>query len=327
LPGLDARLTTPAQVAELVDALASGASIRKDVEVRVLSWAPNHPNIAAHLFSKPLIFMRFCDPMVNIAEPFIPHFHTLKWGTKVGYHAKPSEIVPHLALSEFQILKAKQRDKAYKLYDSLGLFLMITPNGSKLWRQKYKYMGQERLLAHGSYPAVTLAKARSKRDEIRVQLADGVDPASQRKLDKITAEIQARTTFKLIAEEYIADSVERGLAPATLKKKRWFLLDLASPLHNRPISEITPAELLYLLKSIEKSGRRETAKKMRGAISAVFRLAVITMRAENGPTFALKDALIPPRVVSRAAITDEKNSGRSCVTLKVSPAGASPLRQ
>jgi Phage integrase central domain/Arm DNA-binding domain len=155
--------------------------------------------------------------------------------------------------------------------------LLVKPNGSKLWRQKYRHLGKERLLAHGSYPEVTLANARRKRDEARTQLVDGTDPAVQRKLDKITAEIQARTTFKLIAEEYIADSVERGLAPATLKKKRWFLLDLASPLHNRPISEITPAELLYLLKSIEKSGRRETAKKMRGAISAVFRLAVITM--------------------------------------------------
>ena len=94
-----------------------------------------------------------------------------------------------------------------------------------------------------------------------------------------------------------------------MKKKRWFLLDLASPLHNRPINEITSAELLYLLKSIEKSGRRETAKKMRGAISAVFRLAVVTLRAESDPTFALKDALIPPKVVSRAAITDEKKFG------------------
>ena len=102
---------------------------------------------------------------------------------------------------------------------------------------------------------------------------------------------------------------ERGLAPATMKKKRWLLLDLASPLHTRPINEITSAELLYLLKSIEKSGRRETAKKMRGAISAVFRLAVVTLRAETDPTYAIKDALIPPKVTSRAAITDEKKFG------------------
>jgi integrase len=214
-----------------------------------------------------------------------------------------------MPLSEFKISKAKGKDKPYKLSDGGGLFLLVKPSGSKLWQQKFRYLGKERLLSHGQYPDVTLAQARRKREEARTLLADGRDPGVQKKLDRINAETQARTTFKLVAEEYISNSIERGLAPTTMKKKRWFLLDLASPLHNRPISEITPAELLYLLKSIEKSGRRETAKKMRGAISAVFRLAVVTMRAENDPTFALKDALIPPRVVSRAAITDEKQFG------------------
>jgi len=170
-------------------------------------------------------------------------------------------------------------------------------------------MGKERLITHGSYPAVSLAKARRRRDEVREQLEDGVDPATQRKLDKINAETQARTTFKLVAEEYLENSKERGLAPSTMKKKRWFLLDLASPLHKRPINEITSAELLYLLKSIEKSGRRETAKKMRGAISAVFRLAIVTLRAETDPTLPLRDALLPPKPVGRAAITDEKKFG------------------
>ena len=214
-----------------------------------------------------------------------------------------------MALSEFKIRRAKSRERSYKLSDGGGLFLLVKPNGSKLWQQKFRHLGKERLLSHGLYPDVSLAQARRKREEARALLAEGRDPAVQKKLDRITAETQARTTFKLIAEEYIANMEERGLAPATMKKKRWFLLDLASPLYNRPINEITPAELLYLLKSIEKSGRRETAKKMRGAISAVFRLAVVTMRAENDPTFALKDALIPPRVVSRAAITDEKKFG------------------
>jgi len=171
-------------------------------------------------------------------------------------------------------------------------------------------MGKERLLSHGQYPDISLAQARAKLNEARSILADGQDPAIEKKLAQINAETQARTTFKLIAEEYIVNMDERGLAPATMKKKRWLLLDLASPLHTRPISEITSAELLYLLKSIEKSGRRETAKKMRGAISAVFRLAVVTLRAETDPTYAIKDALIPPKVTSRAAITNEKKFGQ-----------------
>jgi integrase len=214
-----------------------------------------------------------------------------------------------MALTALGIKKARPHETAYKMSDGGGLFLLIKPNGSKLWQQKYRFLGKERLLSHGQYPDVSLAQARQKRDDARALLAEGGDPAVQKKLDQIAAETQARTTFKLVAEEYIEGAEERDLAPATMKKKRWFLLDLAAPLHNRPINEITAAEVLYLLKSIEKSGRRETAKKMRSALSAVFRLAVVTQRAEHDPTGPLKDALLPPKVVGRAAITDEQQFG------------------
>ncbi len=215
-----------------------------------------------------------------------------------------------MALSDFKISKAKPRDRAYKLYDSFGLFLQVNPGGSKLWRQKYTFFGKEKLLSHGPYPRVTLAQARQKRDEVRELLLEGIDPSTKRKLDKINAETMARTTFKLIAEEYIENMDERGRAPATMAKKDWILMDLAKPLHNRPINEITSAEVLYLLKAIEKSGRRETAKKMRSELSAVFRLAIVTLRCENDPTVAVKDALLPPKIKPRAAIIDEEVFGQ-----------------
>ena len=79
-------------------------------------------------------------------------------------------------------------------------------------------------------------------------------------------------------------------------KNRWYLLNLAAPLANLPITEITPAEILALLKKIEKSGRRETAKKVRGAIGSVFRLAITTLRATNDPTYPLRGALLKPIV-------------------------------
>ena len=215
-----------------------------------------------------------------------------------------------MALSDFKISKAKPRDRAYKLYDSFGLFLQVNPGGSKLWRQKYTFFGKEKLLSHGPYPRVTLAKAREKREEVRALLLDGIDPSTKRKLDRINAETMVRTTFKLIAEEYIENMDERGRAPATMAKKDWILMDLAKPLHSRPISEITSAEILYLLKAIEKSGRRETAKKMRSELSAVFRLAIVTLRCEDDPTIAVKDALLPPKVKHRAAIIDEEVFGQ-----------------
>lgn len=214
-----------------------------------------------------------------------------------------------MALTDLKVRKAKAEAKPYKIYDSLGLFLLVKPNGSKLWRQKYKSQGKERLLTHGSYPDVSLREAREKRDAVRAQMADGVDPAVQRKLDQIEAETMARTTFLLIAEEFLEQSRERELAEATMRKKEWQVHTLAEPLHRRPISEISSAEILHLVKKIERSGRRETAKKLLGTLSAVFRLAVVTLRAETDPTYAVKGSLLPPKHVSRAAITDEKEFG------------------
>lgn len=156
-------------------------------------------------------------------------------------------------------------------------------------------MDKERLLSHGQYPIVSLAKARKKRDEAKRQTVERTDPTVQKRLDELEAQTASRMTFKLVAEECIESLVERILAPATLRKNRWYLLDLAGPIHNRPVNEITSAELLYLLKSIERSGRRETAKKLRGAMSAVFRSTVVTLRAENEPTFVLRGALARPR--------------------------------
>jgi hypothetical protein len=175
-----------------------------------------------------------------------------------------------MALSDVKIRKAEIRDKPYKLSDGGGLFVLVKPNGSKIWQQKYRHFGKERLLSHGLYPDVTLAQARKKRDEARAQMANGDDPAVQKRLNQIEAETQSRRTFRLVAEEYLQMARDRELAETTLRKKIWHVETLAAPLHNRPINEITSAEILHLLKKVEASGRRETAKKLRGTLSGIF---------------------------------------------------------
>lgn len=215
-----------------------------------------------------------------------------------------------MPLTDLQIRKAKQRDKTYRLTDGWGLHLAVKPTGSKLWQFRYRFMGREKLLSLGRYPIVSLAGARKKRDEAKRLLDDGIDPSVQKKLDSIDAHVKARMTFKEVADEYYETLVDRGLADATLRKKRWHIEDLAKPLHRRPIDQVTAAELLHLLKPIERSGRRETAKKLRATISAIFRLAMVTMRAPADPSAALKDALLPPKVKGRAAITNETEFGQ-----------------
>lgn len=212
-------------------------------------------------------------------------------------------------LTQFAIQKAQPQAKPYKLMDSNGLFLLVQPNGKKLWRFRYHFVQRENMLALGAYPEVLLAQARKKRDQARSLLADGVDPAAKRRDDKVAAAYAARNTFGAVAAEYLDQLKENKRAITTLEKNTWLLNDLAKPLHKRPIKQVTAAEILALLKKIEKSGRRETARRLRGSIGSVFRLAIATLRADVDPTFALRGALLQPIVTHRPAITDETEFG------------------
>jgi integrase len=214
-----------------------------------------------------------------------------------------------MALSDFALKSAKPREKPYRLSDGDGLYLLVQPGGSKLWQLRYRFLEKENVLSFGKYPHLGLADARRKRDDAKQLLAAGTNPAAKKKLDRIAAVTEARTTFGLIAEEYIERMEDNDAAERTLAKTRWLLQDLGRPLAKRPIKEITPAEILELLKRIEKSGRRETARRLRGVIGSVFRYAIVTLRAESNPTTALQGALLPPRVAGRAAIVDEKAFG------------------
>jgi integrase len=167
----------------------------------------------------------------------------------------------------------------------------------------------------GSYPEISLASARAKRDDARRLIAEGVNPSEHKKVEKLVAEIAANDTFGAIAEEYLKRLEDGGAAEATLSKNRWLLMELASPLHKRPAAKVTPAEILVILQKYEKAGLRETAKRLRGVIGAVFRLAVATLRAETDPTYALRGAIAAPIVSHRAAITDEKELGALMVAI------------
>lgn len=215
-----------------------------------------------------------------------------------------------MSLTQFAIVHAVTKDnKPLMLSDGFGLHLLVQPNGSKLWRFRYRFGGRQNMLTFGAFPAVSLATARSKRDDARRLLADGTDPSVRRKLDKIAAATTAQNTFGAVAAEYLAHLEANGASESTMSKNRWMLQDLAAPLASRPIAEVVAAEILIVLKRIEKSGRRETARRLRGVIGSVFRHAVVTLRATTDPTFALRGALLRVNVTHRAAITDERQLG------------------
>jgi integrase len=214
-----------------------------------------------------------------------------------------------MPLTQFAIVNSAATDKPLMLSDGFGLHLLVQPNGSKLWRFRYRFGGRANMLTFGSFPTVSLATARSKREDARKLLAAGTDPSVKRKLDKITAATAAQNTFGAIATEYLAHMEANGASESTLSKNRWMLQDLAAQLSDRPIAEIVAAEILIVLKRIEKTGRRESARRLRGVIGSVFRHAIVTQRATTDPTFALRGALLRVNVTHRAAITDERRLG------------------
>jgi integrase len=213
------------------------------------------------------------------------------------------------ARSDIAFRNAKPREKPFKLSDGGGLFLLIQPNANKLWRLAYRFDGKQKLLALGTYPATSLADARTKRDDAKKLLAGGVDPSVQRKSDRRAAKLSRQNTFAAIAEELMEKFEKEGDARATLKKKRWLLGFAIAEFGDRPIAAINAPELLAALRKIEKRGRYETAGRLRSTTGAVFRYAIATGRAERDPTGDLRGALITPTVTHRATIVKPSSIG------------------
>ncbi|MDL2339957.1 MAG: tyrosine-type recombinase/integrase [Pseudomonadota bacterium] len=209
-----------------------------------------------------------------------------------------------MALTDTAIRLAKAEASDRKLADSKGLYLLVTASGSKLWRLKYRIDGKEKKLALGSYPEVGLKLARARRDAARQSAQAGSDPSVAKREARIAKRIAAANTFAGIAEEYIAKLEAEGKAAVTIAKTRWLLTKLSPTLGTRPIAEITPHELLAVLKKVERAGQRETARRLRSFSSRVFRYSVATARASVDPAQPLQGALVSPVAKHHAAITD-----------------------
>ncbi len=213
-----------------------------------------------------------------------------------------------MALTELQIRKVCPTDKVAQFTDERGLYLEVHPNGSKLWRYKYRYMGKQKRLALGRYPDVGLAEARKRRDDARRQLETGTDPLAERKHDKLVAVFKAANTFGDVAREYIDKQVRQGQADATTQKANW-LLEQLEPIAARPVADLKPLDVLAALKRIEAKGKYETARRCRSFAGRVFRYAVATGRGEADPTALLRSALVVPKTKHHAAILDPKQMG------------------
>ena len=195
-------------------------------------------------------------------------------------------------------------DGPYKLFDERGLFLLVTPGGGKWWRLRYKFDGKEKLLSLGVYPDVGLKDARTRRDDARKLLADGIDPGEHRKAVKATKVERAANSFEVVAREWYGKFSPNWAEHHGDRIIRRFERDIFPWIGGRPIAEIKAPELLAVVRRIESRGALETAHRALGNCGQVMRYAIATDRAERDIAADLRGALPPFKGENFAAVTD-----------------------
>ena len=184
-----------------------------------------------------------------------------------------------MALTDAQIRALRPTDTPYKKGVGGGLYIEVFPNGSKLWRWKFRVAGKEKRLALGAYPTVGLADARKRRDAERKKLEFGSDPAVDRKRAKAAAKISAANTFAAVANEYIdSKMVGEGRAEATVSKARWFLEQLEPA---RRQDEGAARSRRTVVPAGERNADRTSRAYRRGQICGPVRLFASRPMSEN----------------------------------------------
>jgi integrase len=210
-----------------------------------------------------------------------------------------------MPLTDAKARNAKQKSKQLKIFDTDGLFLLVSPAGGKWWRFKYRIGGKEKLISLGTYPEVSLAQARVRRDEARKQVADGIDPSQARKSLK-AARVQNESTFEVVAREWHSKFTPTWTPGHAVTIKSRLEFNVFPWIGERPIIEIKAPELLMVLRRIESRGALETAHRVRSICGQVFRYAVATGRAERDPAADLRGAIPPVKPKHLSAMTDPK---------------------
>lgn len=212
-------------------------------------------------------------------------------------------------LTASQVRAARAHEKQYKLFDRRGLYLLVHPNGGKYWRFKYRFGGKEKVLALGTYPEITLADARDRREDARRDVAKGVDPGVQRKAYRESVAQGRRDSFEAIAREWHRRNQSKWTSRHADRVLARLKNEVFPWLGSEPISEIEAPALLRCLRRTEDRGAVYTAHRVRSLCSQVFRYAIVTSRASRDPAADLVGALKPHKTKHYATITDPRQIG------------------
>jgi integrase len=196
-----------------------------------------------------------------------------------------------MALTDTKCRNARGHKKRQKLSDGGGLHLLVNSDDARYWRLAYRWLGKQRTLALGVYPAVGLAEARAARDAAKRDLASGRDPSIVKREKKRAAKIAGTNTFETVAREWHENWKGSRTPYYAAQILRRLKADVFPVIGKRPIAELDTAELLDMLRRVEKRGVHETARRLKQLVGQIFRFAIVTSRAKSDPSANLRDAL------------------------------------
>lgn len=222
-----------------------------------------------------------------------------------------------LMLTDTKIKQLKPTDKTYRIADSNGLSIEVRVTGSKLWRYRYRFNAKPNMISLGEYPSVTLAQARKGRDKMKELLQANIDPAQHIRNEKLAAQQIGGNTFEALAEEWLQERTKTHSEEYVQYRRNWLELDIYPKIGKKNIKDVTSADVLDICRSTVKRvtsrGRRATgesqAKNNRQLISAIMNHAIMTLRADNDPTYAVRRAVpLPPKETARPLTAHEQSN-------------------
>lgn len=189
------------------------------------------------------------------------------------------------------------------------MYLLVKIAG-KYWRMDYTFAGKRKTLALGTYPEVSLAKARDRRAAARELLADGTDPSAAKREEKRARADAAANTFEAVAREWLGKTAAKRASGMQLKVKTWLEKDVFPFIGKMPMSTIAPRDILErVVRKLEARGAIDTAHRVKQLCGQVFRFAVVSGLAERDVTADLSEALASKVTKHFAAITEPKRVG------------------
>ncbi|HEM8715186.1 TPA: integrase arm-type DNA-binding domain-containing protein [Enterobacter hormaechei] len=212
-----------------------------------------------------------------------------------------------MSLTDIKVKNAKPLEKEYKLTDGFGMFLRVTPKGSKYWQMAYRFEGKQKLFSIGVYPAVSLSDARQRRDEARRLLAQGIDPNAKKQAEvkELKAKRDNTRSFRTVAKAWFATKTKWSddYGDAVWKRLETYVFPVIG---DKDVAELDTGDLLVPVKKVEALGYLEVAMRIQQYITAILRHAVQQKLIRHNPAYDMEGAVQKPQTEHRPALELEE---------------------